>query len=95
MSLSVNVITVSGFCRQGSDDWIHILKDMSTAIQCTNYTLYVIIHTLSMLEEKMIKIRSQGNLISTLTLKHSRENFRLESSSSFVKFPLELQTKVI
>ena len=93
MSLSVNVITVSGFCRQGSDDWIHILKDMSTAIQCTNYTLYVIIHTLSMLEEKMIKIRSQGNLISTL--KHSQDNFRVESSSSFVKFPLELQTKVI
>ena len=94
MSLSVNVITVSGFCRQGSDDWIHILKDMSTAIQCTNYTLYVIIHTLSMLEEKMIKIRSQGNLIIS-TLKHSQDNFRVESSSSFVKFPLELQTKVI
>ena len=43
MSLSVNVITVSGFCRQGSDDWIHVLKDMSTAIKCTNYTFYVII----------------------------------------------------
>ena len=93
MSLSVNVITVSGFCRQGSDDWIHILKDMSTAIQCTNYTLYVIIHTLSMLEEKMIKIRTQSNLISTL--KHSRDNFRVESSSSSVKFPLEFQIKVI
>ena len=90
MSLSVNVITVSGFCRQGSDDWIHILKDMSTAIQCTNYTLIVcvLIHTLSMLEEKMINIRSQGNLISTL--KHSQDNFQVESSSSFVKFPLEL-----
>ena len=51
MSLSVNVITVSGFCRQGSDDWIHVLKDMSTAIQCTNYyTLYVLIHTFSMLD---------------------------------------------
>ena len=93
MSLSVNVITVSGFCRQGSDDWIHILKDMSTAIQCTNYTLYVLIHTLTMLEEKMIKIRSQGNLISTL--KHSRVNFRVESSGSSVKFPLEFQIKVI
>ena len=92
MSLSVNVITVSGFCRQGSDDWIHILKDMSTAIQCTNYTL--LIHTLSKLEEKMIKIRSQGNLIIS-TLKHSRDNFRVERSSSSVKFPLELQTKVI